>query len=355
MKTQNATENIFAISIPFLKDATQENVNTVRCTRLDGRNYLSVRDLIMAACHVNHRHANKIFKRLLQSVSTSTEVWTSCPLFQFEGQGQSKQPVIPLGAALELIMVLPGDAAKDYRANVAKLLIRFAAGDPTLMAELLNNAESQAPANVLAREELRDEAAQIEAAALQDSMQQISINVTSIATSVDAMSLDLAPKVAAEVAEAIHMDLTPKVQALENGLVQTLQAKEETERAKHESYVRRGKLSGVNKPLYRYIKGNNKNLQKILSDAFVSNRISIRAAQGYKNRLELAEQDYKARLELAEQDCKARLEHAEQDYKARLELVEQRLKDMEKSNEELVAALRAQITVQNTLLLKQQS
>ena len=50
------------------------------------------------------------------------------------------QPVITLEGALKLIMLLPGDMAKDYRSRAWGILTRFLGGDSTLVEEIEANA-----------------------------------------------------------------------------------------------------------------------------------------------------------------------------------------------------------------------
>ena len=53
--------------------------------------------------------------------------------------------------AIELVMVLPGKAAKEARTQFANIIRRYMAGDQTLIQEINANAESTAPIAEAAR------------------------------------------------------------------------------------------------------------------------------------------------------------------------------------------------------------
>lgn len=60
---------------------------------------------------------------------------------------------------LKLAMALPGKNAKKFRADFANILLRFHAGDESLVAEIERNRESTHPINETAREALNEELA----------------------------------------------------------------------------------------------------------------------------------------------------------------------------------------------------
>lgn len=70
------------------------------------------------------------------------------------GSGQKTQDVILFQGALKLIMFLPGNGAKDFRANAADILTKFFAGDAGLVAQIEENAESSHPICQMARASL---------------------------------------------------------------------------------------------------------------------------------------------------------------------------------------------------------
>ena len=57
--------------------------------------------------------------------------------------------------AIDLIMVLPGQTAKEIRTQFASIIQRYLAGDHTLISEIQANAVSSSPVAQLARESLQ--------------------------------------------------------------------------------------------------------------------------------------------------------------------------------------------------------
>ena len=90
----------------------------VRFTVIDGKQYLSVRDVIMCVCGVGNDDAGKIWRRL--SPQRKDEIQTTAWLkFQFGGRGHSSQHVITFPGAVKLVMFLPGEKAKTSRGGEA--------------------------------------------------------------------------------------------------------------------------------------------------------------------------------------------------------------------------------------------
>ena len=80
---------------------------SVRYTYINGKQYLSIRDLIMHMCDTNTLdYAGHIWRRLADEFKDDLEKF--CESFQFPGRGQSKQPVITFPGAVRLSMYLPG-------------------------------------------------------------------------------------------------------------------------------------------------------------------------------------------------------------------------------------------------------
>jgi hypothetical protein len=125
---------------------------TVRIVVIGGRQYLSIRDIIMNVCGTTGNRANEIWARLGQD--KKDELNASCGNFKFPGRGQSKQPVITFQGALQLIMLLPGEVAKKHRSGMVTVLTRYLAGDQTLIRDIEANGSSNSPICQLAREEL---------------------------------------------------------------------------------------------------------------------------------------------------------------------------------------------------------
>ena len=126
---------------------------TVRLAIIDGKQFLSVRDVIMHVCGKDANHAADLWRTL--SEDKKKEVTDYLGNFQFPGRGQSEQPVVTFPGVLKLIMFLPGEAAKKHRSTMATILTRYFAGDPTLLKEIEANSASTSPVCQLARGELK--------------------------------------------------------------------------------------------------------------------------------------------------------------------------------------------------------
>ena len=70
------------------------------------------------------------------------------------GAGNKKTFVVHFKDAIQLIMVLPGDFAKETRAKFADIITRYFAGHHSLAAEVQANAQSSHPIAEMARESL---------------------------------------------------------------------------------------------------------------------------------------------------------------------------------------------------------
>ena len=127
----------------------------VRFTEIDGKQYLSVRDLIMCLCGTSNDYAGKVYRDM--PVEHKNEVRAWCTNFQFPGRGQSSQPVITFPGALKLAMFMPGENAKKSRLVLANILQRYYAGDESLVAEIRANAASTNPIMQMARASLESD------------------------------------------------------------------------------------------------------------------------------------------------------------------------------------------------------
>ena len=95
---------------------------TVRCTTIDGKTYMSIRDIIVVVCMQNSKHASKTWNRLDEE--KKQEVSPFCRTFQFPGQGQKSQ-MITLKGALSFMLCLPGKMAKVFRSKAADILVQY--------------------------------------------------------------------------------------------------------------------------------------------------------------------------------------------------------------------------------------
>ena len=127
----------------------------IRFTVIDDVQYLSVRDLIMHICEKNYDYAGYIWRQLDET--KKNEVRGFSTNYVFPGRGQQEQPVITFPGAIRLTMILPGENAKKNRTAMSKILIRYFAGDPSLIQEIEANAKSDEPLAQMARASLANE------------------------------------------------------------------------------------------------------------------------------------------------------------------------------------------------------
>ena len=107
----------------------------VRFTVIDGKQYLSVRDVIMCLCDKDNIRAAETWRNLSNDHKSELDVKD----FQFGGRGHSFQPVITFPGAVKLAMFLPGEKAKASRSVMANILQRYYEGDETLYTEIKAN------------------------------------------------------------------------------------------------------------------------------------------------------------------------------------------------------------------------
>jgi hypothetical protein len=85
------------------------------------------------------------------SDAKKAELVVFCENYKFPGSGQKEQPVITFPGAIKLAMFLPGENVKKNRTIMAKILVRYFCGDPSLIPEIEANAASDAPIAQMAR------------------------------------------------------------------------------------------------------------------------------------------------------------------------------------------------------------
>jgi prophage antirepressor-like protein len=112
----------------------------VRIT-LDGR--VSVFDAIAAT--LKKKNPRSDWERLTQA---NPEVVAICDSFQFPGRGQQLTPVADEEGLYQILMLLPGSNAAEFRKWAASILARYRQGDTTLAEEIIGRASSTAKNNV---------------------------------------------------------------------------------------------------------------------------------------------------------------------------------------------------------------
>ena len=107
-------------------------------------------DLVMAVAGKNRDDAGWVLRNLKVEVFDSVKITET----HLSANGGKKTKLVSFEHALELVMVLPGDTAKAFRVQACDVLKRYFAGDSSLHHEIVDNANSTAPLNVLARASL---------------------------------------------------------------------------------------------------------------------------------------------------------------------------------------------------------
>jgi hypothetical protein len=98
---------------------------------------MSVRDIIMCVCGKKANRAAETWANLSTEVIDVFSEYIQ--KYQFLGRGQRAQPVITFEGAIKLVMVLPGQKAKNTRGAFAKILARYCEGDMSLCEEISKN------------------------------------------------------------------------------------------------------------------------------------------------------------------------------------------------------------------------
>jgi hypothetical protein len=144
METPRMTEAVQTISFDEVIPGA-----CIRFTIINDVQYLSIRDFIMCTCNKNQNDACEVWRNL--SDDKKNEVKEFVLDFKFPGRGQTPQPVITFPGAIKMAMFLPGENAKKNRSLMTNILIRYFAGDPTLICEIETNAVSDDPVANMAR------------------------------------------------------------------------------------------------------------------------------------------------------------------------------------------------------------
>ncbi len=118
--------------IPFGELVPDANV---RFVRINGKYYMSIRDLIMVFCETDKNYACKIWRRITEEQKKEVGTLQN----QFPGSGEKNQDVITLQGALKLIMWLPSKAAASRRSIMADIISRYLTGDLSLNQEIIDN------------------------------------------------------------------------------------------------------------------------------------------------------------------------------------------------------------------------
>jgi hypothetical protein len=163
----------FKVSAISFAEIIHGRDSSVRVTR-DG--LIFAVDLVMVVTGLNRDDAGKTLRRL------SDEIFSSDKLSERNtgGSGNSKTKLVSFEHALELVMVLPGNTAKETRVQFANILKRYMAGDQSLISEIHANAASNSPIAQMARaalgvEQGDEEAYQISLKRKREELEQVKL------------------------------------------------------------------------------------------------------------------------------------------------------------------------------------
>ena len=81
--------------------------------------------------------------------------WENHQLKHVGSRGGAPTKLVSFQHSIELIMVLPGQVAKDVRVQFSNIIRRYMAGDESLKDEIDANAQSSSPLAQMARASLQ--------------------------------------------------------------------------------------------------------------------------------------------------------------------------------------------------------
>ena len=118
--------------------------------RVNDDGYFSVYDAIKVCGHPNPRQVWQGNGRKKKDGTLSAyglihkypEVVQKTYNFQFPGRGQRKTPVVDIEGWLNILPLLPGAMGKKYRAEAAKLVLRYLNADPNLADEVIQRTDN---------------------------------------------------------------------------------------------------------------------------------------------------------------------------------------------------------------------
>jgi hypothetical protein len=127
-----------------LGSVSDGNVSTIRMT-LGATPKVSIMDFAM---EVTGRNNDNVGKTIRNMVNENPDFFENLEKFKFSGRGQTEQYVLCCSECVELMMMLPGKRAVQFRMVSASLLTRLFEGDPTLQDLIAKNGLSANPLEV---------------------------------------------------------------------------------------------------------------------------------------------------------------------------------------------------------------
>jgi len=105
-------------------------------------------ELVMLVTGKDRVHANST----LYGIKEEHFNYQKLVIKRMPGRGNGRCKLVSFDHAIELIMALPGEGAKEYRAKFVDVIKRYLAGDKSLIEEIKANAQSNSPINQMARD-----------------------------------------------------------------------------------------------------------------------------------------------------------------------------------------------------------
>jgi hypothetical protein len=136
-----------------------DNINAIRM-RPGNPPKVSIMDFVGYVTSHDNKAVSNLLIRLQTDLSADSPIlyfWNHCEKFKFPGARQKDQYILSCTECNQLIMMLPGRNAMEFRQKAAHLLTRFFAGDPTLHDVITANELSDGAVNQFARAELQSQ------------------------------------------------------------------------------------------------------------------------------------------------------------------------------------------------------
>ena len=130
---------VFVVMTDVFNEITQASLGRISKTP-ETPPRVSVYDVLCIITGLSTNNCSNVWKRLQDDFP---EVATTCSNFKFPGQGQRETPVATAREITEIIMLLPGTAAAQFRKKSADVVVRFVGGCPSLVEEIAANRLAQ--------------------------------------------------------------------------------------------------------------------------------------------------------------------------------------------------------------------
>lgn len=134
---------VFSPEVDRVKITYQQVMDAIRrvpCGH-ECEGYGSVYDVIVLVTGCHQFHATQHLHRMMEVHPQGVDFQTIFN-YKFPGQGQRLTPVAPLKVLVEIIMLLPGCGAREFRKHCCQILCRVFAGDPNLHIDIEANRAS---------------------------------------------------------------------------------------------------------------------------------------------------------------------------------------------------------------------